>query len=156
VTGLLVATALLFASHYGIAATPLRGWLIARLGERAYLALYALVALGALAWLIVAYRRAPYVEWWPMTAWSPWVPLIVMPFPLLLAVCGVGALRPTAVGAPDSLDQAQPVRGMLRVTRHPFMWGVALWALAHLVPNAPLPRCCCSRPSRSWPCSAPA
>jgi uncharacterized membrane protein len=70
-----------------------------------------------------------------MTAWSAWVPLVVMPFALLLAVCGIGALRPSAIGAPDTLDQAEPVRGMLRVTRHPFMWGVALWALAHLVPN---------------------
>jgi uncharacterized membrane protein len=135
VTGLFVAAALLFGSHYGISATPLRGWLIGRLGERAYLLLYSIVALGTLALLIVAYQRAPYVEWWPMTVWAAWVPLIVMPFALLLAVCGVGALKPSAVGAPASLDQPQPVRGMLRVTRHPFMWGVALWALAHLPPN---------------------
>jgi uncharacterized membrane protein len=70
-----------------------------------------------------------------MVAWSAWVPLLVMPFALLLLVCGVSTLNPTAVGAPDTLDQTEPVRGILRVTRHPFMWGVALWALAHLVPN---------------------
>lgn len=133
-TALVLAAAVLLGSH-GISSTPLRGWLIARLGERAYLVLYSVVALGALAWLIVAYRRAPYIEWWPMTVWSAWVPLVIMPFALLLAVCGIGTLKPSAVGAPDTLDQAEPVRGILRVTRYPFMWGVALWALAHLVPN---------------------
>jgi uncharacterized membrane protein len=27
------------------------------------------------------------------------------------------------------------VQGILRITRHPFLWGVALWALSHLVLN---------------------
>jgi uncharacterized membrane protein len=132
---LVIAAAFLLASHYGISSTPLRAWLVGRIGERPYLALYSLIALGALVWLIAAYRRAPYVELWPMATWSAWVPLLVMPFALLLLVCGVSTLNPTAVGAPDTFDHVEPVRGILRVTRHPFMWGVALWALAHLVPN---------------------
>jgi uncharacterized membrane protein len=130
-----VAAVVLLATHYGISSTPLRAWLVGRIGERPYLALYSLIALGGVIWLISAYRRAPYVELWPMAGGSAWVPLIVMPFALLLLVCGVSALNPTAVGSPDTLDQAEPARGILRVTRHPIMWGVALWALAHLVPN---------------------
>jgi uncharacterized membrane protein len=135
VIALILAAAFLLGSHYGISSTPLRGWLIARLGERLYLLSYAVVSTGALVWLAVAYRRAPHVEWWPLTTWAAWVPLLVMPFALLLAVCGIGTLRPSAVGAPGTLDRDEPVRGILRVTRHPFMWAVALWALAHLVPN---------------------
>lgn len=135
---LIAAAALLLASHYGISSSPLRAWLIARIGQRAYLALYALVALGVLLWLISAYQRAPYVPLWPTTAWSAWVPVLVMPFALLLVVCGVSTANPTAVGSPDTLDRAAPVQGIVRVTRHPFMWGVALWALAHLVPNGTL------------------
>jgi uncharacterized membrane protein len=137
-TELLLAAALLLATHYGISSTPLRGWLVARLGERTYLALYSLLSLGILMWLILAYRRAPYIELWPMAAWSAWVPLIVMPFALLLLVCGVSTMNPTAIGSPDTLDQAEPARGILRVTRHPFMWGVALWALSHVLPNGTL------------------
>jgi uncharacterized membrane protein len=132
---LVLAAALLFATHYGISSTPLRGWLVARIGERPYLALYSLLSLGVLVWLIFAHRRAAYIELWPMTVWSAWVPLIVIPFALLLLVCGVSTMNPTAIGSPDTLDQAEPARGILRVTRHPFMWGVALWALAHIVPN---------------------
>jgi uncharacterized membrane protein len=132
---LFAAAALLLATHYGISSTPLRASLVARIGERPYLVLYSLVAFGAIGWLIVAYQRAPYVELWAAPAWSAWLPLIVMPFALLLLVCGVSTLNPTAVGSPDTLEQAEPARGILRVTRHPFMWGVALWALAHIVPN---------------------
>jgi uncharacterized membrane protein len=29
-------------------------------------------------------------------------------------------------------------RGMVRITRHPFLWGVALWALVHLIVNGDL------------------
>jgi uncharacterized membrane protein len=132
---LLAAAALLLATHYGISSTPLRGWLVARIGERPYLVLYSLVALGAVIWLIFAYRGAPYIELWPAPVWSALLPLIVMPFALLLLVCGVSTLNPTAVGSPETLEQAEPARGILRVTRHPFMWGVALWALAHIVTN---------------------
>jgi uncharacterized membrane protein len=133
-----LAAALVLGTHYGISSTPLRAWLINRIGERPYLTLYALVAVGAVIWLASAYERAPYVPLWPTTTWSAWVPLLVMPFALLLAVCGISTLNPTAVGSPDTLDEPEPVRGMLRVTRHPFMWGVALWAFAHMVPNGDL------------------
>lgn len=131
--GLIAAVAFMLASHFGISSTGLRGWLATRLGERAYLGLYSLVALGAIVWVIAAYARAPYVELWPTTPWLAWVPLIVMPFALVLAVSGLSTLNPTAVGAPDTLGQAEPVRGIFRVTRHPFMWSVGLWAAAHVI-----------------------
>jgi uncharacterized membrane protein len=28
-----------------------------------------------------------------------------------------------------------PATGVIRITRHPFMWGIALWALLHLAAN---------------------
>ena len=96
-TQLLVAALFLLVSHFGISSTPLRPWLVARIGERPYLGLYSLIALGAIGWVIWAYARAPYVELWPVTPWSALVPLIVMPFALVLAVA-----RP---------QHAQPDRG---------------------------------------------
>ncbi len=133
---LIVAAAFLLATHYGISSTELRPWLVARIGEQAYLGLYSLIAFGAIGWVISAFVRAPYIELWPTSAWSAGVALLVMPFALLLAVSGVSTPNPTAVGAPpETLEQAQAVRGILRVTRHPLMWGIALWALAHVVAN---------------------
>jgi uncharacterized membrane protein len=136
---LIAAAAFLLATHYGISSTELRPWLVARIGERAYLGVYSVIAFGAIGWVISAFVRAPYIELWPTGAWSAGVALLVMPFALLLAVSGVSTPNPTAVGAPpETLEQVKAVRGILRVTRHPLMWGIALWALVHLVANGDL------------------
>ena len=136
---LIAAAVFMLASHFGISSTGLRAWLTKRLGERAYLGLYSLVALVATRLGDrQPTREAPYVELWPTTPWLAWVPLIVMPFALVLAVSGLSTLNPTAVGAPDTLGQAEPVRGIFRVTRHPFMWSVGLWAAAHLIASGDL------------------
>ncbi len=136
---LLVAALFLLASHFGISSTPLRPWLVARLGERVYLGLYSLIALGAIVWVIRAYAQAPYVELWPVTPWTALVPLIVMPFAFVLAVAGLSTPNPTAVGAPpETLQGAATVRGIFRVTRHPFQWSVVLWAVAHVIASGDL------------------
>ena len=135
---LVAAAVVLLVSHFGISSTPLRASLVARLGERGYLVLYSLIALAALVWLISAWARAPYIELWAPAPWLAWVPLLVMPFALLLVVAGVTTTNPTAVGAPDVLSRSEPVRGVSRITRHPIMWGVGLWAGSHLVANGDL------------------
>lgn len=33
------------------------------------------------------------------------------------------------------MDEAGVVRGVLRITRNPGLWGIGLWGAAHLVPN---------------------
>ena len=58
-TELIVAALFLLVSHFGISSTPLRPWLVARLGERVYLAVYSLVALAAIVWLVRAWAQAP-------------------------------------------------------------------------------------------------
>jgi len=134
-TQLIAAALFLLASHFGISSTPLRPWLVARIGERTYLGLYSLIAFGAIAWVIRAYARSPYVELWPVTAGTALVPLIVMPFALVLAVAGLSTPNPTAVGAPAEALGGDAVRGIFRLTRHPFQWSVGLWAAAHLIAN---------------------
>jgi len=40
------------------------------------------------------------------------------------------------VGMEGKLAQGpDSARGIVRITRHPFLWGVALWALVHLIVN---------------------
>jgi uncharacterized membrane protein len=135
---LLLAAAFLIASHYGISSTPLRRWLVDRLGERAYLALYSVIALVAIVWLSIAYARAPDVELWPFAPWMALVPLLLMPVALIFLVAGVSTPNPTAVGTPDMLDPEDAARGILRITRHPVMWAIALFAFSHMVANGDL------------------
>lgn len=55
----------------------------------------------------------------------------------LFAVIGIMTPSPTKVGMESRLDP-EMARGMVRITRHPFLWGVALWAVTHLIVNGDL------------------
>jgi uncharacterized membrane protein len=130
-----LAGAFLLGSHFGISSTGLRARLIDRLGEKAYLGLYSIVALVALVLLVMAYESAPFVLLWTASIWMWFVPLLVMPFALLFLVGGLSAPNPTAVGQDALLEKELGPRGVLRITRNPVMWAIGLWAAAHMVPN---------------------
>lgn len=131
-----VAGCVLLLSHFGISSTGLRDRLVGTLGEGPYLALYSLVALGVVVWLVMAYNAAPPGPvLWTLHPYGWYVPVVVVPVALVLAVGGLSQPNPTAVGGDRQFGEPQPVRGVLRITRHPVMWGIGLWALAHMVPN---------------------
>jgi uncharacterized membrane protein len=132
---LLIAALFLIGTHFGIASTPLRAELIARVGDNAYRGLYSLLALVALGWLITAWRAAPFVPLWDPGAGMRHLALTLMPLAFLLVVCAVTAPNPTVVGQKPDPDAAAPATGIIRVTRHPFMWGVGLWAVLHVLAN---------------------
>lgn len=125
-------------SHVLLSSTRLRGALRDQLGEYGYLGVYSLTALATFAWFIAAYARAPTIRLWTPWAWSALIPVALMPFAALLVVAGYTTPNPTAVGMERRARADDPAPGILRVTRHPVMWGVALWALGHLVANADL------------------
>lgn len=134
-----VVAALFFVgTHIGIGATPLRAELIERVGEPVYRLLFSLVSVVAMIWLILAYRNAPFVPLWPGGGWQGALPLLVMPPALLLLVTAISQPNPTAVGQRPDPDAPEPARGMLRVTRHPMMWAIGLWAVSHLLANPDL------------------
>jgi uncharacterized membrane protein len=54
---------------------------------------------------------------------------------VVLAVVGLTTPSPTATGGSGALERGDAARGILRVTRHPFLFGVALWAAMHLLLN---------------------
>jgi uncharacterized membrane protein len=124
---LVVATAAFVLTHLA-SGTPLRAKLVAALGEWPYRGLYsalAFVTLGAMIW---AFIRAPRELLW--VGWRH-VPLVVMPLALILVATGYRR-NPTMVGADVLLKSEEPARGMIRITRHPIMWGIMLWAAAHI------------------------
>lgn len=133
----LAAAALVFVVlHLGVAGTRLRDRLVAGLGEKAYRGLFSLASIVVLLWLIAAYARAPYLPSWGMlAAWRPVMVVLMLPA-MLLVVIGLLTPSPTSLGQEHRV--AQPPLGILRVTRHPFLTGVALWALLHLVGNGDL------------------
>ena len=130
----LVLAALFFAGiHLGIAGTAIRDRAIGLLGKNGYMAAFAVASLIGLGWLVAAYNRAPYLITWGMLEWWKPIVIILMLPATLLVVFGLTTPNPTSVAQEGTLGQ--PPRGIVRVTRHPFLTGVGLWALLHLIGN---------------------
>jgi uncharacterized membrane protein len=125
-------------THAIPALKPLRARLVALLGERVYLALYGLLSLAVLVWVGFAYAEAPKVPLWHAEGWMRIVTLALMPFASFLLVGALTTPNPLSIGiGGKGFDAARP--GLLRVTRHPLTWAMALWAASHLAPNGDIP-----------------
>ena len=135
---LIIAGVAFCGSHTLLSSTRLRGSLRDQLGEQGFLLVYSLTALATFAWFVLAYVRAPSVPLWAAPRWIAWVPVLAMPWASLLLVAGYTTRNPTAIGMERSARADDPAPGILRVTRHPVMWAVGLWALSHLVVNSDL------------------
>src|SRR5262245_43598641 len=127
-TSLLAATVFFLATHF-VTSTPLRPVLVRAMGEWPYRGLYSLVALGGIVWMSYAYGAAPREPLWPGLRL---LPAALMPLAFVLLACGY-ARNPTMVGADRLLKSEEPARGMIRITRHPIMWALILWSVAHVV-----------------------
>ncbi|MGF1639721.1 MAG: NnrU family protein [Rhodospirillales bacterium] len=130
-----MATLAFVGSHFVLSSPPLRGPLVARLGERPFLALYSLLAVALIVWTAAAYNDAPFVEVWTPPTGLRHLSLGVMPFACILVVAGLTTANPSAVGTDGRAVAARGPRGILRVTRHPVMWGFGLWGISHLLAN---------------------
>ena len=131
----MIGAALAWVLLHVVVAGPLRPALVGRLGLPAYRGLFSLLSAAALAWLILAYRAAPYIELWPSAGWVTMVPLVVMPVALLLLVGGLRPGNPTLAGPDMVLKGELPVTGFTKITRHPMLWAFALWAASHMIAN---------------------
>lgn len=130
--------AILFVGgHFTLSSLPLRDRLVTALGEKLFVPLYATLAAIGLGGMIWAYGDAPVVWLWQGPRALAWLPLLVMPFALWLLVESQTRKNPTAVYQAEKPVAVQP-RGLFAVTRHPGMWGFALWAASHLVVNGDL------------------
>lgn len=137
-TILVLAVLFFLALHVLVAGTRLRQAIIERIGTGPYLGAFSLLSLIGIWWMIAGYRRAPLVLLWQPPPGGRVLAFVLTLLGFLLVVVGVTTPSPTAVGGEQQLEQAEPARGVLRVTRHPFLWGIASWAFAHLVVNGDL------------------
>ncbi|RAI59998.1 NnrU family protein [Roseicella frigidaeris] len=130
---LLLAALLWIGVHVGIAGTPLRGAIVARVGEPAFRIGFSAVSVLAILALVSAWRQAGTTPLWFAPDWLRWGLVLLMLPVLILFVASVARRNPTAVGGEGALD-AEP-RGIQRVTRHPMLWAFATWAMVHILGN---------------------
>ncbi|MEQ7872971.1 NnrU family protein [Sphingomonas sp. ASV193] len=128
--GLALAAAAFVGTHFALS-HPLRAPLVARLGEKGFMAVYALVAFATLGLTSHAYgpaKAAAPAPMWDAGGAGWWLATALM---WLAAVLFTGSLRgnPALPGmAPDTFP---PPRGVFRITRHPMNWAFAIWAFVH-------------------------
>lgn len=129
---LVFATAAFLVTHF-VSSTPLRAAAVRRIGEWPWRGLYSVAAFATLGWMIWAYAQAPReaLLWTPLRH----LPSLLVPLAFVLLACGYLG-NPTAVGQEKLLGRREPARGIIRVTRHPVMWAVILWSLAHIAARA--------------------
>ncbi|HYL03475.1 MAG TPA: NnrU family protein [Steroidobacteraceae bacterium] len=136
---LLLASAYFLLIHFGVSGTRLRDALAARLGEGPYRGAFSLASFVGIFWMGYAYARAPLIPTWGKLPGLHPAAFAVVFVGVLLVVIGLATPNPTSVGKETALAQgAAAVRGITRITRHPFLWGIALWALMHLIVNGDL------------------
>lgn len=124
--------------HLFISGTGLRGELVQRYGERLYMAMFSLLSLLGLVWMIAAYHTAPYVELWGQLTGGRWLSSLLVLIAFLFIVPGMLSRNPTAIGGEALLGEEEPARGIFRISRHPFLMGFAIWSATHMIYNGDL------------------
>ena len=130
-TQLVLACFAFLGTHFALS-HPLRAPIVSRWGEGAFLGIYSLVAFATLGWMAWAYVLVP--EQHPQWAVGDGLWALATAIMLLASVLFVGSLLGNpALPNPTSGNEAPPAtaRGVFAITRHPMMWGFALWSLAH-------------------------
>jgi uncharacterized membrane protein len=136
---LVTASAYFLLIHFGVSGTRLRDGLVACLGAGPYRGAFALASIVGLVWMGYAYRHAPTVELWGLVLGFRPAAYVLVFIAFLFVVIGIMTPSPTRVGMESRVGQGQEAaQGIVRITRHPFLSGVALWALAHLIVNGDL------------------
>jgi uncharacterized membrane protein len=136
---LIAASVFFLLIHFGVSGTRLRDVLVARIGTGPYRGAFALASIVGLVWMSSAYGRAPAVDLWGQLIGLRPLAFVLVFIAFLFVGIGLATPSPTRVGMESTLTQGtDSVRGVVRITRHPFLWGVGLWAFVHLIVNGDL------------------
>lgn len=114
---LIVGMMIFVAIHLIPSAPKLRASLLGKFGENGYKGVYSLLALAGLGMIIYGKAIASYDPVWYPPVWSRHLVWAMMLPALILIV---------AANVPGNVK---------RLTPHPMMWAVSIWAVAHLAAN---------------------
>ena len=133
-TSLTLAVVVFLATHLIPGIKPVRAGCVKLLGERLYMGVFSVASIGVVVWLAWAYVEAPYIEIWPYQPEMRWIALLSMPVACFLIVTGISSSNPFSLGpGSKSFNPARP--GIVAVCKHPALWGILVWAVAHMVVN---------------------
>jgi uncharacterized membrane protein len=117
---LIAGLVIFFGAHIFSAFRTTRENVIQRLGEKRYKAGYSLLSVAGFILIVIGVGKAEPVTLWQPAEWGRYAAVWFMPFAFI------------------SLAAAFIPSNFQRFTAHPFLWGVTLWALLHLLANGNL------------------
>jgi uncharacterized membrane protein len=137
-TMLLAASVFFLAIHLLVSGTFIRGVIVGAIGEGPYMGAFSLASVAGIVWLAISYNGATAEgseQLWNLgpAVTHMGIPVIALAF--LLGVSGLLTPNPTSIGMESVAARPEAVSGVLRITRHPFLWGVAIWSAFHLAAN---------------------
>ncbi len=130
--GNLVAANIAFVGSHFAMSHALRAPMVEALGEKGFSLAYTAVSFATLGWVYFAFIAAPPADL-PGSGDAGWIIATLLTWPAMVLLAGSFIGNP-ALPTPmaEAQTRAEP-KGALRVTRHPMMWGIGLWAISHMV-----------------------
>lgn len=128
----LIAANIAFVGTHFAMSHPLRAPLVRMLGAGGFQIAYSLVSFATLGWVYFAFKAAPPADLAGSGAigWAI-ATLLTLPAMILLAGSFIGnPALPTPMA--EQQARAEPA-GVFKVTRHPMMWAIGLWAASHII-----------------------
>jgi len=135
--GMLALASAAFVGTHFLMSHPLRAGMASKLGEKGFAGIYSLVSLLTFGWMIWAYpaatAEAPAPYWDAGRGGYAFATLLMW----LGSVLFVGSLRrnPALPRPGKTIERIDEPNGVFAITRHPMMWGFALWAATHAIVN---------------------
>jgi len=133
-TMLIVASAAFVGTHF-MMSHPLRNAMVGALGEQGFAISYTVVSLLTFGWMVWAYPAASAAA--PEPLWAAGRPGFIIATLLMWlgSVLFMGSLRrnPAFPRPGKPITKIDEPNGVYAITRHPMMWGFALWALTHVI-----------------------
>ena len=140
---LALACAFFLCIHLMISGTTLKEQLITGIGGITYYILFSMFSIIGLIWMSVAFAIALGNQdglnptFWTAPLFLRIIALVGNFIAFLLIVLGVLSRSPTNLLALRRLPD-KTVSGVIRISRHPILSGIGLWALIHLICNGNL------------------
>ena len=140
---MLVAAGIAFlAIHLVISGTQVRDGIVSAIGEGPYMGLFALASLATLVWLAISYNAASMSSenrvLYDLGRGVRDSGILIIAVAFLLGVQGFLMPNPTSVRHGAAAATEANIKGVLRITRHPFLWGVVIWSAFHMAANGDL------------------
>jgi uncharacterized membrane protein len=135
---LILGAALFLLIHLLVSGTAMRAKLVTRFGLKTYLRGFSIASALGLGLMIFGYAGATYHGLWSSTTGARHGAAGLMLIACIFFAGSFMQRNPTTVGMAGALREEAPAKGMLRITRHPFLWSVVFWSIAHLAANGDL------------------